>query len=214
MQPESTAPPTARQLKRRAATVQRLLPIVEELLGHQDSYLDLNVEQIIERDGMARSTFYRYFDDKADLLVGLSETVMAEILGAAQAMWELPADASRAALASSVRHTIDTYRPHTVLMSALAEVAAYHPTAKAQFQAGFAAAQSAAAAHIRAGQAAGFVRPELDPEETAGWLTWMAERGMNQLVPGAPDATLRRLVRSFTAILWFTLYEGQGRPEA
>ena len=65
--------------------------------------------------------------------------------------------------------------------------------------------------HIRVGQRAGFIDPELLPAETAGWLTWMAERGMTQLVQHAGKAKLRRLEETFTSILWYALYEGQGR---
>jgi len=42
----------------------------------------------------------------------------------------------------------------------------------------------------------------------------MAERGMSQLVQHAGKAKLRRLEDSFTSILWYSLYEGQCRPES
>jgi hypothetical protein len=42
----------------------------------------------------------------------------------------------------------------------------------------------------------------------------MAERGMTQLVQHAGKAKLARLEASFTSILWFTLYDGQGRADS
>ena len=54
--------------------------VVEGLLHEQDSYLNLSVEQIIDAGGMSRSTFYRYFDDKAELIVALADNAMADIL--------------------------------------------------------------------------------------------------------------------------------------
>jgi hypothetical protein len=41
----------------------------------------------------------------------------------------------------------------------------------------------------------------------------MSERGMYELVQYADNAGVERLARSLTAILWFTLYDGQGRAE-
>jgi AcrR family transcriptional regulator len=202
----------ARRARRRTRVVARLLTVVEQLLEEQDSYLELTVDQIIERDGMARSTFYSYFDDKADLIIALGETAMREIIAGAQAIWQLPADATREQVAAAVLHTIETYLPHTRLMNALLEVSTYDTRVRARFTDGYAAAQRAAAQHIRQGQKAGFIRPDLHPDDTAGWITWMAERGMTELVQHASDAKRLRLADTFTSILWYSLYDGQGRP--
>jgi AcrR family transcriptional regulator len=201
----------ARRARRRERVIARLLPVVERLLEEQDSYLELTVDQILARDGMARSTFYSYFDDKADLIIALGESAMQEIIAGSQTIWRLPADASRDEVAGAVRHTIETYLPHTRLMNAVGEVATYDPRVRARFDAAYAEAQHAAAQHIRQGQQAGFIRTDLHPDEAAGWLTWMAERGMTQLVQHAGTAKLRRLEETFTSILWYSLYDGQGR---
>jgi AcrR family transcriptional regulator len=200
-----------RRARRRVRVIARLLTIVEELLETRDSYSELTVEEIIARGGMARSTFYSYFDDKADLIIALGESAMREIIEGSQAIWGLPADATRDQVGGAVRHTIETYLPHTRLMNALLEVSMYDTRVNARFRAGYADAQEAAAQHIRSGQAAGFIRPDLHPDEAAGWFTWMAERGMAQLVQHASPARLRRLEETFTAILWYALYDGQGR---
>jgi AcrR family transcriptional regulator len=196
-----------RRARRRERVVRRLVVVVERLLEEEDSYLDLTVDRILEEGEMARSTFYSYFDDKADLIVALGETAMSEIIDGAQAIWELPPGSSRDEVAGAVRHTIQTYLPHTRLMNALVEAATYDVRVRERFDAAYADAQGAAARHIRAGQKAGFVREDLHPAETAGWLTWMAERGMTQLVQHASKAQLARLQDAFTAILWHTLYE-------
>jgi AcrR family transcriptional regulator len=205
----------ARRARRRLRVVARLLRVVEELLEAQDSYSELTVEEIIGRDGMARSTFYSYFDDKADLIIALGESAMREIIEGSRAIWELPTGATREQVAGAVRHTFETYLPHTKLMNALLEVSMYDRRVRERFDAGYAEAQDAAAQHIRSGQAAGFIRSDLHPEEAAGWFTWMAERGMTQLVQGATTrAGLARLEDTFTSILWYSLYDGQGRPAA
>src|SRR5581483_4916164 len=159
----------ARRARRRIRLIARLLPVVEALLEERGSYLELTVDQILERDGMARSTFYSYFTDKADLVIALGDSAMREITAGAQAIWQLPADATRDQVAAAVRHTIETYLPHTSLMNAMVEVSTYDPRVKARFDAAYAEAQSAAAKHIRHGQRAGFIRRDLHPDETAGW---------------------------------------------
>jgi AcrR family transcriptional regulator len=60
-----------RRNRRRARVVKRLLTAVEQLLEEEESYLDISVEQILERGEIARSTFYSYFEDKADLVTAL-----------------------------------------------------------------------------------------------------------------------------------------------
>jgi AcrR family transcriptional regulator len=201
----------ARRARRRTRVIARLLTVVEQLLEEQHSYHELTVEDIIGRDGMSRSTFYSYFADKADLITALGEQAMQQIIAGAQTIWELPTDATQEQVRQAVHHTIETYLPHTPLMNALLEVSAYDGHARAHFNAGYAEAQKAAAQHIRAGQRAGFIRSDLHPDEAAGWFTWMAERGMTQLVQHADPAGLRRLEDTFTAILWYALYDGQRR---
>ena len=198
-----------RRERRRARVVKRLLRVVEELLEDEDSYHELTVERILEEDGMARSTFYSYFEDKVALLAALAESVLGEIVEGSQAIWTLPPGASRDEVGAAVSHTIETYLPHTRLMNAVVEVATYDARVRKQFREGYGEAQAAAARYIRNGQAAGTIRADLDVVETAGWFTWMAERGMTQLVQGASRAKLRKLEASFTAILWYTLYDGQ-----
>ena len=161
---------------------------------------------------MARSTFYSYFDDKPDLIIALAETAMNEIIEGAQTIWQLPPDATRDQVAGAVRNTIETYLPHTRLLNAVLEVSTYDTRVRDWFQAAYATAQQAAAQHIETGQLAGFIRADLHPAEAAGWFTWMAERGMTQLVQSAGKARLARLEDTFTSILWYSLYDGQGRP--
>ena len=68
--------------------------------------------------------------------------------------------------------------------------------------------RKAIAAHIRLEQKRGMVRPGIDADAAAGWITWMAERGMNQLVPPADAATRRRLATSMATIVWHGVYHG------
>lgn len=194
-----------RKAARRQRIVGELLPVVEGLLEEQ-SYFDLKVEQIIQRAGMARSTFYRYFNDKGELLLAVSEPATAEILAAASGIWALRPPFDRDDVARAARKAIERYRPHALLMNAMVETSGHDPAVREAFNNAWTDALRGEAEHIRLGQQEGWIRAELDPVETAGWLVWMVERGMYQLVPDAGGKALDRLTRSFTAILWHTLY--------
>ena len=75
--------------------------------------------------------------------------------------------------------------------------------------------QAELAEQIRRGQAAGTVRADLDPDRTAGWLAWMVEHGLHQLVRGADEAEAERLGEALARILWNALYESDtARPAA
>jgi hypothetical protein len=75
-----------------------------------------------------------------------------------------------------------------------------------QFELGFAGVHETIAEHIAEGQRRGFIRPEVLPNETAAWITWMAERGMTQLVASADVTALDRLAESLATMVWYTIY--------
>lgn len=66
--------------------------------------------------------------------------------------------------------------------------------------------------HIQDGQAAGRIRTTISAQDTAGWLVWMLERGMSQLVGREDDNTrVAELVDSAAEILYTVLYASMTR---
>jgi AcrR family transcriptional regulator len=155
---------------------------------------------------VARSTFYLYFQDKGDLLVAWFGEITGELEDAARGWWSLGAQATRADVRDALAHIVKTYRPHTTLMAAVYDAAAYDPEVRALVAGMMNRNIAELRTHIRAGQKAGFVDPGLAPDPTARWLMWMAERGLHQLVRTASDAELERLIDAFTGVIWNTLY--------
>jgi AcrR family transcriptional regulator len=197
----------ARRAARRLSLAEQLVAPIEALLAEGHSFTELTVEQIISRAGVARSTFYYTFGDKGELLIAVSQTAIKEIVEASYTLYALEPDSSREDFTAAVRRTVRTWRPHVSLMNALAELATYDARVNEQFLIGWAAARRGIADHIAQGQAAGRVRPELHVEHTAAWLTWMAERGMSQMVASAPAREVEAMVLSLASIVWNTLYE-------
>jgi AcrR family transcriptional regulator len=209
-QPQSEDDPglARRRDARRERLILQLLPAVEQMLAAGEPFQSLSVERLINRAEISRTTFYRYFRDKGELLAELSRSAIDQIVTVTEQLWSLPDDARYDDVAQAIEEIVRVFLPHTALMNAVNSAAAANPDVQRQFQDGFEAARAAAAAAIARGRNHGIVRPSLDPDTTAGWLTWMAERGMSQLVAPATPEQRVQLIRTLTSIIWFTLYDG------
>jgi TetR/AcrR family transcriptional regulator, ethionamide resistance regulator len=204
--PSITRTNQSSRAQRREEIRDRLGNAAEQLMADGESYTELSVERIVREAGISRATFYVYFEDKGDLLRALAVDFIERMIGAAAAWWSLPADATRLDLRDAMRAIIDAYQPHKVVMAAVVEVASYDAGLRELFGDLLNQTIGAVAQHIAAGQAGGYVEAGLDPERTAAWLTWMAERGLYQLVAPATPATIEKLLDAMTDITWNTLY--------
>jgi len=184
----------------------RLLEVVERLLEEGDSYTELSVERLVGEAGMSRSTFYVYFEDKGDVLRAWFGEITAELAAAARDWWALDGDATRDDLRAALAQIVTTYRPHTTLMAAVYDAAAYDAGVRELVTEMMGWNIAGLRNHIKSGQKAGFVDPDLLPQQTAAWLQWMAERGLHQLVRNASPAEVERLIDAYTSIVWNTLY--------
>src|SRR3954469_5015140 len=194
---------------RREEIGRRLLVAVETLLAEGESFTEVSVERLVGGGEISRSTFYVYFEDKGDLLEALTADVMTKVIDAARAWWELPPGADRADVEAAMRGIVAVYRNHATLMAAVVEASSYDARVRERFGELMAVSRRELAGHIADGQKRGFVRPDVDAEPVAGWLTWMAERGLYQLVRFAGDeASGERLAGALAAIVWNTLYGG------
>jgi len=195
----------ASRARRRAAIRHELLGAVERCL-ESTTFTELSVERLVREAGIARSTFYVYFEDKGDLLAALVEDVIDALIEAAGHWWRLAPDAEKADLREAMEQIADTYRTHRVVMAAAVEASAYDERIAEQVASLVDRAVAAVAVHIRDGQGAGSVDRSLDPRQTAVWLTWMTERGLFQLVSPADAEQTDRLLQAMTDIVWNVLY--------
>jgi AcrR family transcriptional regulator len=192
--------------QRRDDVRRRLLTVVEELLKGGESYAEISVERLVSEAQLSRSTFYVYFEDKGELLRAWLDDITGELDAIAKRWWSLDADAQREDLHDALGAIVATYRPHTSLMAAAFDAAAYDPAVRESVMELIGHNSAGLRKHIRTGQRDGFIDPTLPPNEVALWLTWMAERGLHQLVRGADDATFAKVLEGYTAIIWNTLY--------
>ena len=204
------APVSSPRARRRIEVRRQLVEVVDRLVGDGESYADLTVERLAQAAGMSRSTFYLYFEDKGELLRAWFESVSDELVDAARDWWALGPQVTRDDVHAALGAILRAYRPHVTLMAVTYDAAAHDPAVRELTQGLIDISVAGLRKHIRAGQKAGFVDPDLRPEQTAAWLTWMAERGFNQLVRGAGDAELTRLLDGYVDIVWKTLYLPRG----
>lgn len=214
-----TRKPQRTRAERRAAMVRQLLQATEELLEQGESFTELSVERLVSHAGISRSTFYVYFEDKGALLREMSADVMVQLLHAAEVWWNSAPDAGRAEIRRSMADVVERYRPHAAIMAAVVDSAPYDPAVREQFLTLMQRYEQEIDTHIRAGQAAGYVRQGLPPKETAALLCWMAERSLYQEMRNVADPTaVERFIDALTAVVWNTLYAGvktdDGQPIA
>jgi AcrR family transcriptional regulator len=204
--PSVTRKSQSSRSERRDEARRRLLGVVEKLLEDGESFTEISVERLVSEAGMSRSTFYVYFEDKGDLLRAWFAEITAELSDAASGWLTLGADATRDDLRAALERVVKTYHPHTTLMAATYDAAAYDSSVRELVEGMMDGNVAGLRKHIKTGQAGGFVDPSLPAAQTAAWLTWMAERGLHQLVRTASPAELEKLIDAYTGIVWNTLY--------
>jgi AcrR family transcriptional regulator len=204
--PSVTRKSKGNRAQRRDDARARLLRVVEHMLDHGESFTELSVERLVQAAGMSRSTFYVYFEDKGDLLRAWFSEINEQMVVAAAPWWEIDGNSTRQDVRDVLARIVKTYRPHTTLMAATYDAAAYDVSVRELVEGMMSANIASLRKHIRTGQRAGFVDPDLPAPATAAWLTWMAERGLHQLVRRAGDTELERLIDAYTGIVWNTLY--------
>lgn len=206
MEPAATAGAETAQDRRRDEVLDRLAAAVERLLAGGESYTTLSVARLVEEAGIARSTFYVYFEDKSHLLSALTERAVTELVETTRFWWDLPQDADRNDLREALRGTYEALLPNRGVMASVVEVASYDSGVGERYDALVARSIDEAAEHIREGIRDGYVAAHLDPRRTAGWMCWMIERGLNHIGRPGHDRELEDWLDGLTAIVWNTLY--------
>ncbi len=200
-----TEPLDRRHLERRQLIARRLLPAVERLLEHE-TFPELTVDQMATEAAISRSTFYNYFEDKSDLLRVLAADVMSAIVDASRVWWMLSPSASKKDLRTAMEHLFQIYSPHSALMLAVADSISHDQQVRDEFLTYMERGREEIANFIRAGQAAGVHRCDLDADAAAEWLTWMLERGLSQLGRTSEEYEPDRVVDAVVDIIWKALH--------
>ncbi|MDQ1487427.1 MAG: TetR/AcrR family transcriptional regulator, ethionamide resistance regulator [Actinomycetota bacterium] len=188
----------------------QLLRAVEQMLDAGTTFTELTVEQLVGGAGLPRSTFYLYFQDKSDLLLALIDEVILDLEASVHAWWNFPAGGTKADLREALRPEMDVYRRHRAVMVSASEAAAYDPGVRNRLDDLFEVSTGRMTTHLRASQAQGLIRPDVDVDAASRWIGTMIARGLEQLVLAADPEELERLLTAEADIIWNVLYRGAG----
>lgn len=193
--------------QRREEAMTALLGALQAALADGVSYNELSVGKLSKLAGISRSTFYAHFRDKADFIEAWLQEITGDIEDASAAWWAIDARSTIDDLRAALRSLIAVWRPLLPMMSAVFDAAAWDDALR---ESAFGLVEyyiDELTAHIERGQREGWVDPALLPRETAGWLSWMAERVQRQVFRGrVTKRDVEAHVDVFTEIVWLTLY--------
>lgn len=163
---------TRRRQKRRDAR-QRILDAAHALL-EEAPWSEVRLEDVMARADLTRTTFYRHFDDREQVLLALLETLGIELELTADP-WELTTDDPCEGKQLALARLTDTFVRHGRVLRAIADAAGYDPEIRAHYQGLADRLVAGAEARLREDVAAGLARLD-DPHEVARALIWLNER--------------------------------------
>ncbi|MFB2599950.1 TetR/AcrR family transcriptional regulator [Herbiconiux sp. P17] len=195
---------------RRAQVHALALEALESELRGGTRFADVSVEAIATRAGISRSTFYLYFRDKTELLVGATEWLRDLVF---EVRLDRGVDGSLGGLegyVSSVERVIARYREHSSLLDAVNHEAEFDDRVGARWTAAQQRYVAWVADILREEQARGSTARSIDPELAAGILVTGGERVIARHIAAAQAGDDSRLARELGASQWFGFFR---RPE-
>jgi AcrR family transcriptional regulator len=189
----------------RQRVVAALLEATERLIAGGSRFTEISVDTLSHEAGIARSTYYMYFQDKGHLIRELTAQVTTEVMDGLWPWWNVAPQATRAQLRRALLATLRIYQRHRTIFAALAETAAYDATVEMAFEELLATIAHRTFEAVRPGQKGGTVRLGTDLDTVLA-LVWMSERvAYRRLVPDSAQE-LNKATSLLTRVIWHALY--------
>jgi TetR/AcrR family transcriptional regulator, ethionamide resistance regulator len=184
-------------------TEQEILQAAEALL-QEIPFREVTVARVMRRTGLKRPAFYTHFKDRHDLMLRVVQHIGDELFAMAEKWFggDDPAADLRAALNGSV----EVFMTHGPVLTALAEAAPTDERVEAAYLALVQAFVDASTEHIRAEQASGRTRADLDVDELARALVLLNERYLTMALGHHPQADPRRVADVLFHVWTSSLY--------
>ncbi len=218
--------PRASGRQRRETIEAEVLRAVEKLMAEGHSYTELPVQRIAEEAGIARSTFYVHYPDKAQLLIRMGDIASADLFMAAEGWWTgdhlMQMRSSRTGreaedsansvdgpegVVTTMERMIAGFREHDRVLLALVELAGYEPEVARYWRERVGAFIAVVRTRLDELVRAGEVSPVIDTGSTAAVLTWMVERSITQHVLESRDpAGDAELAATLGRAIWLTTF--------
>ena len=199
----AVAPSRPRRRRTPEESEREILAAAEEFLRERP-LRELTIDEVMDRTGLSRPSFYVYFRDRHDLVARLAQAISAELFEMAERWLKGtgdPLDDARAALDGVVA----VYAQHGAVMRALADAASEDDEMEELYRSLTDRFIEATAKHIREETRAGRAEAD-DPDRTAAALVWMNERYLNEALARAPVDDPAKVAAALLAIWTRTLY--------
>jgi TetR/AcrR family transcriptional regulator, ethionamide resistance regulator len=199
-------PPAAGERRRRRTAEQaerEILDATEEFLRDRP-FRDLTIDEVMDRTGMSRPSFYVYFRDRHHLAMRLLESLATQIYEDSNP-WLEGSGEPLGDLRALMEGSIATLAEHGALLRAIADAATEDAEVDRAYRSVVGEFIARATARIERDVAAGRANA-VDPAVLAAALVWMNERYLLQHpVPDTPEDH-RRVADELTRIWMAAIY--------
>lgn len=201
-----TARPRYRGELNRQEVLRRLTRASERLLARGKPFSEITIQQLAREAGIARSTFYAHFSDRAALLRAMTAVVFADAQEATLAALSLGVDATLDDFRAMMCGIVAAFGEHEPLLRPIFAASLQDPLAHAAHHAAVSRTIAAVEAFIRT-QPPGHDRRDLEPHETATVLVRMVERTITEEATGGISAHQRdRLADALAQVAWHAVF--------
>ncbi|HEX5308823.1 MAG TPA: helix-turn-helix domain-containing protein [Solirubrobacteraceae bacterium] len=202
----TTRPDVQRRHRQRREEIRRLLLDAARELLEEMPWSELSIELIAERAGLTRTAFYKYFDDRRELLLQLLEE-LAGRLEQIPAPWQSAEreQEPRQLLVDALGALVEIFHTHGRLLRALADEATQDGEVAERYMELGARLSGNVADRISRDVASGASVLE-DSREVAAALVWMNERYLQQRFGRAPLGDPARATAALAEVWLRTVY--------
>jgi AcrR family transcriptional regulator len=200
-------PPSRQGRAYRREEIEELLrEALDKLMVEGTSFRDLSVEKLCGQVGMARSTFYVYFEDKSAMLRSLSAVTLRRLYSAQRSWIAKGRDVTRDDVREGMRHLFTLFLEDEVVMRAVGEASVYDAAIRESYFSGVHDYVGALERFIRKGRKEGWIN-DVHAGNTAAALAWMTERTVTQVAPGAGRRRIDSSADALANVVWATLFD-------
>lgn len=203
-------PVTRRQadsyVARATATRGQVMSTLEQLLDSGETFSNITVQQLLDKAGVSRATFYAHFQSKSDVLIRLTDELRESLLTLARE-WDPAAGEDGAdRFARFFEEVIRLHRAHQGVITAVREAASYDSAVSDFYTANLEGFEETTLRTILSQQAAGSTTTDLDAVSASQIIAWGGAQAIAhhiQVDDGSRDAVF---ARELARIWWHGAY--------
>jgi TetR/AcrR family transcriptional regulator, ethionamide resistance regulator len=200
------APTTSPRRRRRSPEeAEREIIDAAEAMLRERPFRELTVDEVMQRTGLSRPSFYVYFRDRHHLVLEVVQRIQTELFAMSD-LWYGGADGGADLAHRALEGVVAVYQRHGPVLRALADAATDDPDVERTYGSLVQAFVEATTQHMDAEIAAGRIRG-LDARQTATALILMSERylalTLGRTEPSVPPKTV---TETLAAVWTRTLY--------